>query len=716
MTFNQYLNQVRKGWKTILSCALLFFILGTTYGIFFFDPTYVSKAKVLIQDIEPTTFVADIGNRKKLGTNSNDKNPILTQVEILNSYDMAKRVYNSLQKQGVFSVLNNNDAEVLIGKLRQSLELKNPPATDIINISVEWNAPEKAYKIAQAYLDEYYRFDVERSNQSITQSKQYIQKQLTSSENELRKVRDFISEYRKNNRSVDLPTEVSSITAQIADMEKSVATLESQMGYHNRKVIELSQKLGINPQSIKKVVEAVAVGQNDNINNLWGKLSTAEQEYAQLLERYPATTKRMTALREGINEIKEQIKVHTTLTVGKTHDDLMVIKDPVRTELVRNLIDSQTELNALDAQKNSMQSTLKQVRGHQSAIPDQQLALSELLEKESNLISIVGTLNSKLIEAQVRESGTISNVSVVQAPTHPMSTAFPSTYQLIFMLTFIGGLIGVLLVLSRHYLEDRVESLSELEFQLKTSIFGSLSWIPEHNYQNTISTELNSPVNALEYQRIVTYLKIQAEDKCQNTIGFTSVHNSKSRSTIIANIANLLSNCNYNVLLIDADFRNGNVAQEFGLKRQSLPDMLELLKFNEALFQPELEKKLSLASGSSQATKETIDFIANYISKVADNKSLYLLTGHKHTSDAYEVVTNKNLPLLINRVKEQFDFVLVDTPPLLEISDSIVTARYLDGLVVLCNTKTRRSELKNIRKLCNDNQVELIGAIAKLTS
>jgi polysaccharide biosynthesis transport protein len=717
MTLKIYLAELRRGWKTVLLFAAVFLVASLLYCVFLFRPTYVSKSKVLIEEVEPTTFVTELGKDHKLKTNGHDKNAILTQIEILSSHDMAERVYNALISKDELKLPETETSKQnRIARIQKSIKLKNPTATDIIEVTVAWDESSKAYQLAQTVLNEYYRYNVNLNRQSVAQAKTYIQKQLSQSEKELAEIRDQIRNYRKNNSSVDLGTEISNIVKQASDTQHEIANLQSRINYHQGKTSELSSKLNVSPRHLKKVLDSVALGQNESLLALNKDLNEAQQEYAALKVRYPITTKRMSALKESIEAIKAQIQQQVSNTVGGSlaAQENLVIKDSVRTKVVSDLIEHQSEFISLQAEKQSLEQSLAKLKSQQRQIPDQQHALVGLLEREASLAGIVATLNAKLVEANVRESEITSNVSVVQMPTLPHAPSFPTQWHVLAILTATGTLLGCSAVLGRYYLQDKATDPLEVETLLEAPVLGTLSWQTETAYQE-LPTHSSFPGSSLDYQHLVTALKIKMEDEALNTVGFSSLTHPRGRAQVIANIARMLSNCHYSVLVIDADFRAGVIAREFGLTPEELPDFQELILQNTM---GDMEKQDAV-----MAYEKRLEFpvhhdglsLEKYMVKLPNEKSLYLMSNGQHGDNAYESVTSKYFPKMIERVKEQFDFVLVDMPSLLHIPDAMIISRFMDGLVVIGGADTSRGRLKAVRKLCNDHSVNLIGSIVKTT-
>lgn len=719
MTLNTFIHELKRGKKAILLFSLGFFLFSVFYNFFVYKPVFVSESKVLLEEVSPITFVAELGKGKNLETNSQEKNPILTQIEVLSSQDIASRVYRSLVQQRLIKNLKRQDAEVMTRNIQGSLKLRTPPATDIIEVKVAWNDPAMSYYLNKTFLNEYRTYNIHINKESSSQAKKYIKEQLERSKKELQEARNQVRSFKKAKASIDINTEASNLVKEVQDTENGLSSLNSQISYHHRKVQEYASKLRIKNRNIKTLLESVALGQNSNLANLYKDLYGVEQQYAVLNVRYPDNTKKMTALKENINEIKKQIQGQILSTIGRSHNrNRLLIQDSVRTQMINDLISNQAEMLSLNAKRKSLQTQLAQLKTHEHAIPDVQAKLSELTDRELSLSSIVNALTSKLVEASVRESGIVSNINIVQIPTYPYSASFPSRLHVMLIMSILGASVGCLVVIGRYYLLDTVSDSDEIESLLHLPILGKVSWIPHHAYHVLAWNRQTKKIVSLECERIVTSLKTRCDDAL-NVIGFTSLSEGYSRSHIVASISQLLSECNYSVLIIDADFRNGTVAQEFKMDPNTLPDYKAFLA-NQHSWHPMAFKELVIA-GERESISENIDLerdvcisqMDQFISKLEHEKSLYIMTHGDTCKNPYELITSKSFPILIERVKERFDYVLVDLPPFLEFPDTLLASRLLDTLVLICGSNMQRNKLQAVYKLYTDNSIKVIGTILK---
>jgi len=696
VSLDKYIKLIIKDWKIITYFMLGMLILAIFYGLFFYQPTYISNSKILVKNKDSTTFVVDMGDENQLTSVGQNQNPILTQIEILFSDDMAESVYDKVNKD---LDLGQNQKAYIIKILKKNLKLENPPGTDIIQIAVSWQKPDVAQKIAQAYLQSYIEYNVSMNKKAVSQKKIYIKDQLEKSSKKLEQVRNQIREYRNKNFSVDIDKEAASVIDQITQIENQIAGVNSQVNSEKSKESALSGKLSVN---IKDAIKSVAIGQNTNLTTLQQNLQDAQQKYAALNVKYPPTNVQMKSLAENIKEIKSEIKSQMLANIGKSFENKpnSIIADPVRMKMVDDLVTSQVNLSSYSAQKQSLEATLSQLKSKQGAIPEKQKNLQALIEKENTMSQVVETLTTKLIEAQVRESEIVSGINVVDRPGYPILESFPTMMHIFLMLEFIGVLLGIATVIGIYYVQDICQGTGELEEITKSSVFGVIPWLSDSSYNTKNSTYNPTSILSIAYQKIITSLKIKCYRKNAKAIAFSSAEFGKKRSIISVNIATTLAKSNNSVVLIDADFRDGCIEKEFNLNKSNTNNLTNLL--------------MQIFTPSAKNNTELIDaLIRQTIVKVEGHPNLSVILNKNILDNPYEILSSEAFPLLIERLKKNYDFIIVDTPPILAVPDSITISQYVDGLVILCGIKTSRSRLRKIQKICADNYIEILGAVAR---
>ncbi|TDL61508.1 tyrosine-protein kinase family protein [Rhodococcus qingshengii] len=191
-----------------------------------------------------------------------------------------------------------------------------------------------------------------------------------------------------------------------------------------------------------------------------------------------------------------------------------------------------------------------------------------------------------------------------------------------------------------------------------------------------------SPISE-QYRTIRTNIQYSSIDKELKVLMVTSSGPGEGKSTTAANLAVVFAQLGKKVLLVDADLRKPTVHRSFGVN-------------NLFGFTTVLTKQATLGS----TVLET------------EEKDLYILTSGPVPPNPAELLSSKSMEQFIEEAKEQFDYVLFDTPPLLAVADPQILANKVDASVfVVFSGKTEIDQAKKAKELLENAQSKLVGVV-----
>jgi capsular exopolysaccharide synthesis family protein len=191
-----------------------------------------------------------------------------------------------------------------------------------------------------------------------------------------------------------------------------------------------------------------------------------------------------------------------------------------------------------------------------------------------------------------------------------------------------------------------------------------------------------SPISE-QYRTIRTNIQYSSIDKELKTLMVTSSGPAEGKSTTAANLAVVFAQLGKKVLLVDADLRKPTVHRSFG-------------ENNLFGFTTVLTKQATLGS----TVLET------------EEKDLYILTSGPVPPNPAELLSSKSMEQFIEEAKEQFDYVLFDTPPLLAVADPQILANKVDASIyVVFSGKTEIDQAKKAKELLENAQSKLVGVV-----
>jgi capsular exopolysaccharide synthesis family protein len=315
------------------------------------------------------------------------------------------------------------------------------------------------------------------------------------------------------------------------------------------------------------------------------------------------------------------------------------------------------------------------------------------------------TLTAHLKEAGVMEGLHSSNITVVDPGRVPAKPVKPNV-PLYLALSLVGGaFLGGVGALFREATDDRIQSMEMVEAALATPILAVLpllngsvargvsSYLPSRSglkqlpatAEELVSVRrlpaIDGPQTAFveSLRSLRTSLLLSRSGAPPKIILITSAIEDEGKSTVSVNLAAVFAQANAKVLLIEADMRHPGLTRSFGYERIGGTGLSSML------------------SGAEYRSVETIEAFAEL-------PSLRVLPSGPKPPYPAELLGSERMQELVESWRGMYDFVIIDSPPLLAVTDAQILARQSDVTVLVARhgRSTRKSLERAYRKLVND--------------
>lgn len=687
---NKYFRNILKDKLLIICIIAITVVWAMIYISTRYKPAYESSARVLIKDITKQPFVinnpdAAENNLKPL---TSAGNPILTQLEIVQSRQIQDMLAKYLQTSHpeVFKKITQGGANPKI-----EVEAKNKTGTDIIDIALKWEDPQIAKELLGVALKEYEQINLNINRKINTQRRKYIDKKVVEVGNKLIDVRNQIKEYKLGTLAISLQDESTELVKQKIAFSSQLENTQALIRDTQGKVRELESKLSM---STKDALNAVALGSyNENLTKLREELNAANQLYANDSVKFADTNPKMVALKAKINQIKRQINSQIELSIGKSaRKNGINILDPVREKLVEDLATSQATLKGLRAQKSSLLQSMRRINSVQSHIPAKKYTLDNLEQMERNLSAAYDQLKINQLEARIKEAETVSNISVIDTPDLPVNTTFPAASHILFASVMLGNMLGVFASMIKTNVQNICEDTDSIEELTRKPIIGIIPWF------KNINSEKTAEVYNFSLKTLVSSFVLRAEEAGVKVVSLASTSTDKSRNATTYDLACNLRRLGYRVAVVDADLtipgmlRNADILGE--VAKTNLSDLIR-----------KIEKK--------QKYKEPINEQDILSYAVQDKKGVKIFGNLDSVSSTYENLGIESFRTIINILRENFDWVLIDTPSATVTPEFPLIAKIADCAAILASYRVKKYTLVRLISLLKENHIPLLGTIIR---
>ena len=336
-------------------------------------------------------------------------------------------------------------------------------------------------------------------------------------------------------------------------------------------------------------------------------------------------------------------------------------------------------------------------------VPEQALEMNKL-ERNRRIIEEMMTLvQTQLKEAEITSAVSDSTASVLDDAVTP-SQQTGSSETLIFAVAIISGLVvGVAVAFLRDWLDTTIRSEKDLAAVVGVTVVGTIPNLQQQSRsagyrlpsaqdggdakpQPTAGREYQTPA-AEAYRTLRTNLNYLTPPRAPHVIVITSALPGDGKTTTTVNLAVTLAHQGQRVILIDAETRRGTVHEVFGIP--PAPGFFDLM-YGQAS-PGECIRRVQMEGGG------TIDVLP---------------LGSAPSVNPADLLVAARLQPLFERLRGQYDYVLLDTPPLNLFTDAALIGTYADALLLVARAdKTDRDELRYAVQQLKNVQVVLAGTI-----
>lgn len=712
----------RHKWKMILFFLAIIAIVAVY--TFCAAKIYRSQAKLLVRvgresvALDPTATTGPI-----IAIGRSLENEINTELGILKSQELAEKVVDSIgpevflkppkeefsvegtgrekvkeaerqvrapseglrslyERLGLATPLSDRDIAVL--SVMNNLEVE-PQAergigsSSIINVFYKAPNPKLAQGVLTKLIDLYLEkhIAVHRtpgSYQFFTQQCDQLRAKLAESEKELHNLR--------NQTGISsLEEQQGIILGRIGALQTEIDGAEAALAASKAKVQVLQQTLAQTPEL---VVTAATVGlPNAAVDGMRTRLYEMQLLEQDLVSKFEQDSRQ-------VQDVRQQIAAAQALLEREKQERATLSKgsNAAHTAVQTALFTEQAALSSLEAQVATLQRSLANAQAELKALNDAGVRITALTREieiqEANYRKYSENLEQARID-QAQEIGKISNINVVQSATLPIESVGPRKMLNLLLGLFLGIFGGVMLAFFCEYLDHSIKTPDQVEEKLQLPI---LACIPRVRRSRISSAEKwDIPAGIREhYEAFKEQLLLgpKGSKKVPRVLAITGSHDKEGVSTVAANLAATLARPgDGQVLLIDADLRHPCVHQ---------------------IFEARLSPGLADILANGQSSEGVI------VSSPVQN--LRILSAGTADGNLSEMFDSDGFINLLNSIKKDYRFVVVDLPAVNEASWAVRLARLCDGVGLVVEAERSRWEVvQRTKELLVNSNANVLGVV-----
>lgn len=349
-------------------------------------------------------------------------------------------------------------------------------------------------------------------------------------------------------------------------------------------------------------------------------------------------------------------------------------KELIKTKTVRHEVLEKTGLS-MDPLELLKRVTVRTVQ-------DSRFMAIVIVDRDPNTAAYLANTFAEVLILKAEDVIGAKNIQIVDAADAPELPVSPNVVKNTALASFMGLMIGILIVAVRILFDTKINTQTDLEELLEVNFLGKLLPI-KSDQKDLIVLEDSKAYDAELYKLVRTNLDFLCSDMAYKKILFTSTQPSEGKTTTISNIAVSFALVGKKVLLIDCDLRK-----------------------------PRLHKVFGVSNDSGLTNYLVKDTSVTEVIKQTDIKGLYLMTSGPKPPNPNTLLMSNKLGPFLDEAEETFDIILVDAPPLLPVADSLTLTRVVDGVVmVVASKEAKKVDLINGVKSIDNLKKPLLGVV-----
>lgn len=630
--------------KTVIIAVFLLVVITATLVTFILPESFASVARIKVErdrsDIEELA-----GGAGAMRYTPYDPYFIQTEFEIISSETILGRVIDVLNLNEVWGKKYYDGTKLKTPEtlllLRGRLDLRPVRNTTLIDIRVFSENPKEAADLANQIAETYKQWRLDKGYELVKGGLRSLEERSKEQDQKIAKVKKELSDLRIELQISDFDASFTAPQQLIEQEEykRFLATKFEREVIYNGRVEQFQQLSALSKKELRDVLPGMEP--DPTLTELINELNVADQRAKSLGNDISESHPEFVRVKEQQKLLNEKINDRVNGILKRLETQIAMLKSELD-----SLVDSVETARKLDQEK------LTKSRPYY----DKKRELEDMIDFRRLLTR---KMNLEEIDLNLPKS---AQVEIVERAVPGVKPVRPNKPLNIVLGVVIGLVVGVGLAFFIEYLDTSVKTIDDVERSLQSPVLGV---IPQ-NVGYLIEEGAESP-HAEAYRVLRTNLMFARKDDKLNTIAVVSAGAGEGKSTTVLNLATVFAQSTQRVVVVDSDLRR--------------PTLHKLLRLSNNLgLTNYLLKQNSLDEVIQTTNLPSLDFLAS----------------GKLPSSSLGILSSSQMKDLISDLKQRYDFVFFDSPPIMGVSDASILASEVDITVQVIQYR-RYPQPMNIR-------------------
>ena len=550
------------------------------------------------------------------------------------------------------------------------LEIKPIQRTRLVKVVFNTPDPALSARLANTHAQVYIRQGLGLRTQANEEAQRFLQEKLVELKGRIGQSEAALNNYRRERKIVSLDDKENMVVERLSDLNKRVTEAEAE-----RIGLE-AQIRAIRKQDYKSLP---AISASPIVQTLKQQLAQREGEVAQLSTLVKPGHPRLDGMKAQVEETRRQL-------MGEIHK---VVRGVESTYVVAT------------AKESALRDKMERQKAESLGLKDAAVQYAILAREVDTNRQLYDSVLQRMKETGVAAELRASNVSIIDKAQPPHTPSKPQKKKTLLLGALIGLIGGVGLALVLEYLENTLKTPEEVERYLRLPHLGivpdfarlnrrryaPLRSLASGNELAPVSFHHPYAVVTEAYRTLRTAILLSRAGEPPKTILFTSGNHMEGKTVTVINTAIVFAQMGVRVLVIDADLRRPNCHRVMGWG-------------------------LGVSHGLGLTEVLTGQRAPEEVIRPTAIKLLFLLSAGSSPPDPAELVGSKKMQEILASLREHYDYILIDSPPVMPVSDAVLLSTIVEGVVLVVNSQeTSKYVVKEVHARLSYARAKILGVL-----
>lgn len=697
-TFKDYILLIRNNLTAVIIIILISFAIALIYAV---TAKNICKSQTELKVSKPGGNILQSPLVPEFSDFGSDRF-IANEIEILKSYNLRERVakalvdsFNNSKNKKDFSLIFKQQFSGSTNKLlsipqiaallKNTVSIEQKRGLDIVDISAESPSPAEAALIANIYAKQYRYFNLEINRNQLTFVKNFLDKQRKEKRQELNDAEEILRSYQERGGIIALDQQAQTLIQQLSQFEAQKSAAKIELMASDEVLRQYKEELKRQDPKLAEYLESLT--SETYITALQNEISQLQINKDLALAKVEPgidITSKVKEYDKKIRDLKlkldEKVKVLKAGILASSPEEVKALSQKIIEEEIKN--------GSLRTSQTGLADVVKKYEEKFNKLPKTSLDLARFQRNRESLEKLYTLVEERFQEAVINEQSQPGNVLIIDDARVPENPAKPNRILIVIIGFILGTGLAFGYVFVKNYFDNTIKTPEDIE---KKNV-NVLAWIPRIDNMETNDTEKFNFIVATKpdsipaeaFRSLRTRVQFSRPDKeSLKTILVTSSTPQEGKTTVSINLAGSFALSNKKTLIVDCDLRRPRLHQI--LERNKQPGLIDHL---------------------------VGEFELDQIIYPTEIKGLSIITSGTIPPNPSEMLDSKQMEAFLAEVRNRFDYVILDTPPIVAVTDAEILAKKVDGTIIVVSADTTENDVfeRAIQLIKHDNSV-LIGSV-----